>query len=67
MFQKQKTPNLLESFTWKEFKSRLNKSFMLHCVLFKDGMEFWEFAQGDGMGSLAYYVQDFNHMLIVAP
>jgi hypothetical protein len=30
-------------------------------------MEFLEFAQGDGMGSLACYVQDFSHMLIVAP
>ncbi len=40
---------------------------MLHRVVFKDGMELLEFAQGDGVGSLAYYVQDFSHMLIVAP
>jgi hypothetical protein len=33
----------------------------------KDEMEFLELTQGDGVGSLAHYVQDFNWMLIIVP
>jgi hypothetical protein len=40
---------------------------MPHHLVFKDGMEFLEFAQGDGVGSLVRYVQDFSWMLIIVP
>jgi len=67
MVQKQETPNLLEILTWKEFKLLLNETFMPHHLVLKDGMEFLEITQGDGMGSLAHYVQDFNTKLIIVP
>jgi hypothetical protein len=66
MSQKQETFDLLKSFTW-EFKLRFNERFMPHHLVFKDGMELLEFAQRDGIGSLACYVQDFNHMLTMVP
>jgi hypothetical protein len=67
MVQKQETPNLLKIFTWKEFKLLLNETFMPHHLVLKDGMEFLEIIQGDGMGSFAHYVQDFNTKLIIVP
>ncbi len=50
------TPNLLEVFTWEEFKPHLNKRFASHHLVLKDRMEFLELTQGDGAWSLAYYV-----------
>ncbi len=40
---------------------------MPHHLVLKDRMDFLELAQGDGMGSLAHYVQDFNTKLIIVP
>jgi hypothetical protein len=42
------------------------KGHATHLVL-KDKMELLELAQGDGVDSLACYVQDFNWMLIIVP
>jgi hypothetical protein len=67
MSQKQKTPNLFETFTWEEFKLWLDGRFMSHHLVLQDGMEFLEFTQGDNKGSLTTYVQDFNRMLIMVP
>ncbi len=39
------------------------KSFILHHLGFKDGIEFLEFAKKDRASSLTHYVQDFNRML----
>jgi hypothetical protein len=33
----------------------------------QEGIELLEFTQGDDKGSLAIYVQDFSHMLIMVP
>jgi hypothetical protein len=60
MSKKQETFNLLEVITWEEFKLRLIERCMPHHLVFKDGMEFLEFTQGDGVGSLAHYVQNFS-------
>jgi hypothetical protein len=38
---------------------------MLHHLVFKGGMEFLEFAQGDKVGSLVNFVPNFNWMLTV--
>jgi len=66
MFQKQKTPNLLEILTWGEFKLQLNERFTSYHLVFKDGMELLELTQlRDGASSLARYVQIFNQMLIM--
>jgi hypothetical protein len=43
------------------------ETFMPHHLVLKDGMEFLEITQGDGMGSFAHYVQDFNTKLIIVP
>ncbi len=40
---------------------------MSHHLVLKDGMEFLELTQGDGVGSLAHYVQYFNTKLIIVP
>jgi hypothetical protein len=40
---------------------------MLHKMVLKDGMEFLELAQGDKVGYLGNYVQDFNHILTMVP
>jgi hypothetical protein len=67
MSQKQETFDLLKSFTWEVFKLWFNKRFTPHHLLFKDGMELLELIQRDGASSLACYVQDFIHMLIMVP
>jgi hypothetical protein len=36
---------------------------MLHHLVFKDGMELLELTQGDKVGSVVSYVQNFNWML----
>jgi hypothetical protein len=40
---------------------------MPHHLMLKDGVEFLELTQGNGVGSLAHYVQDFNTKLIIIP
>jgi hypothetical protein len=40
---------------------------MPHHLVLKDGMDFLKLAQGDGMGSLSHYVQNFNTKLIIIP
>jgi hypothetical protein len=60
MSQKQEIFNLFEVIAWEEFKLWLIEWCMPHHLVFKDGMEFLELTQGDGVGSLACYVQDFN-------
>ncbi len=40
---------------------------MPHHLVLKDGMKFLELTQGDGVGSLTHYVQDFNTKLIIVP
>jgi hypothetical protein len=40
---------------------------MSHHLVFRDKMDLLELAQGDEVGSLVSYVQDFNWMLIMVP
>ncbi len=40
---------------------------MPHHLVLKDKMELLELAQGDGVGSLVSYAQDFNRMLTMVP
>jgi hypothetical protein len=40
---------------------------MPHHLVLKDGMELLDLTQGDGVGSLAHYVLDFNQRLNVVP
>ncbi len=42
MSQKQKTLDLLETFTWEEFKLQLDERFTLHHLVFQDSMELLE-------------------------
>jgi hypothetical protein len=67
MSQKQETPNFLETFTWEEFKLRLDIRFTPHHLVLQDGMELLEFTQWDERGSLATYVQGFYQMLTIVP
>jgi hypothetical protein len=67
MSYKQETPNMLNIFTWEEFKLWLNEKFMPHHLVFKDGMELLDFTQGNGVGSFAHYVLDFSQRLNVVP
>jgi hypothetical protein len=57
MSQKQETLDLFKTFTWEEFKLRLDGRFMLHHLLLENGMELLEFTQWDNKGSLAAYIQ----------
>jgi hypothetical protein len=45
----------------------MDKRFMPHHLVFQDGMELLELTQGDDIGSLAAYVQDFSRMLTMVP
>jgi hypothetical protein len=58
MSQKQKTPNLLQSLTWEEFKLQFNERFTQHHLVCKDV---------DGAHSLECYVQNFIRMLPMVP
>jgi len=40
---------------------------MPHHLVLKDKMELLELAQGDGVGSLVSYVQNFNRVLTMVP
>jgi hypothetical protein len=40
---------------------------MPHHLVLRDKMELLKLAQGDGIGSLASYVQNLNQMLIMVP
>jgi hypothetical protein len=42
---KRETHNLLETFTWEEFKLQLDSRFMPHHLVLWDGMELLEFTQ----------------------
>jgi len=53
MSQKQETFNLFETFTWEEFKLRLDERFTLHHLVLQNNMEFLNFTQGDDKGLLA--------------
>ncbi len=57
----------MEFLTWEDFKLWLNERFMLHNLVFKDGMEFLKLAQGDMVGYLVSHVQDFNQILTMVP
>jgi len=46
---------------------QLNERFMPHHLVLKDKMELLELAQGDGVGSLVSYVQNFNRVLTMVP
>jgi hypothetical protein len=59
--------NLLETFTWEEFKLHLDIRFTPPHLVFQDGMELLEFTQWDKRGSLATYVQCFYQMLTIVP
>jgi hypothetical protein len=67
MSQQQETLDLLKTFMWEEFKLWLDRRFMLHHLVLQDRMELLELTQWDNKGSLAAYVQDFNHMLTMVP
>jgi hypothetical protein len=67
MSQKHETPNLLETFTWEEFKLWLDERFMPRHLVLWNGIKLLEPTQGDDKGSLVAYIKDFSCMLNVVP
>jgi hypothetical protein len=45
----------------------LNKKFTLHHKVFKDGMEYLELQQREGLNALMKYVEEFNAKLTLEP